>query len=86
MSAVITNPPLQIPAAAPLMGKAGWGVFFTLLAVLLVVVPVLNLVVPAGSVFHLSDFAVNLMPLCCCSFATKPALVATTALPISNAS
>jgi urea transport system permease protein len=56
-----TSPPLPGPLTAPLMGKTGWGVFLALLAVVLVVVPVLNLAVPAGSAFHLSDFAVNLI-------------------------
>ncbi len=56
---------LPLPAAAPrgrlVLGMRGWAGVTIALAVVAVVVPVANLVVPAGSVFHLSDYAVQLI-------------------------
>ena len=61
------------PAFVPLHGTAGtgslprlwsgraWGILGVAAVVLFVVVPVCNLVVPPGSVFHLSDFVVTLI-------------------------
>ena len=63
MSAVLPAPP-SAPIAEPtrglLTGK-GWGAVFTAVVVVTVLVPVLNLVVPAGSAFHLSEYAVQLI-------------------------
>ena len=49
------------PPTPALMSPGAWRWFAGVLTLLVVVVPVLNLAVPAGSVFHLSDFSVNLM-------------------------
>jgi urea transport system permease protein len=44
-----------------ILSAQGWLAVFAALLVMAVVVPVLNLVVPDGSVFHLSDFYVSLL-------------------------
>jgi urea transport system permease protein len=61
MSAVLTPPvsPSFGPKTRLLSPKAWTGVFIALAAVL-VLVPLFNLVVPAGNPFHLSDYAVQL--------------------------
>jgi urea transport system permease protein len=61
MSAVLSTPSMPAfgPATRLLTPKAWTGVFAALLAVL-VLVPLLNMAVPADSVFHLSDYAVQL--------------------------
>ena len=61
MSAVLPEPAaLAVPAGGLLTGK-GWGAVFAAVAVVTVLVPILNLVVPAGSAFHLSEYAVQLI-------------------------
>ncbi|MDE2093381.1 MAG: urea ABC transporter permease subunit UrtC [Burkholderiales bacterium] len=61
MSAVLPAPPaLAAPARGLLTGK-GWGAVFGAVVVVTVLVPILNLVVPAGSAFHLSEYAVQLI-------------------------
>jgi urea transport system permease protein len=57
---------LTLPSRAPLLTRTGWGTWLAALVVLCALVPVLNLVVPAGSVFHLSDFAVALVAKIMC--------------------
>lgn len=52
---------IQLPAPAPLLTRGGWSAFIVALIVVCAVAPVLNLWVPAGSVFHLSDYAVALL-------------------------
>ncbi|NDY89639.1 urea ABC transporter permease subunit UrtC [Ideonella livida] len=53
-------PTLPVPKRGLLLSPAGWtGLLAALLAVT-VLVPVLNLVVPEGSLFHLSDYGVAL--------------------------
>ena len=52
---------LQLPAPAPLLTRGGWSAFIIALIVVCAVAPVLNLWVPAGSMFHLSDYAVALL-------------------------
>lgn len=49
------QPMFMQPASAP--GRIGW---FVALALFCVVVPVLNLAVPEGSLFHVSDYTVSL--------------------------
>ena len=49
-----------LPSRGALLGVGGWIAVVALLAVITVGVPVLNLVVPEGSVFHLSDYTVSL--------------------------
>ena len=51
---------LTLPSRAPLLTRTGWGAWLVALIVLCALVPVLNLVVPPSSVFHMSDFAVGL--------------------------
>ena len=53
--------PVTLPGAPALLGRAGWAFFLAAVVALCAVVPLLNLWVPAGSVFHLSDFAVALV-------------------------
>ncbi|MGA8393700.1 MAG: urea ABC transporter permease subunit UrtC [Burkholderiaceae bacterium] len=53
--------PVSLPTPAPLLSRAGWSTFILALIVVCAVAPVLNMVVPQGSVFHLSDYAVGLV-------------------------
>jgi urea transport system permease protein len=57
---------LLLPAKNPLMSRTGWGAWLMALIVLCALVPVLNLAVPKGSVFYLSDFAVALVAKIMC--------------------
>jgi urea transport system permease protein len=59
ISAVKGN--LVLPLPAPLLSGMGWTAFFVALIVVCAVAPLLNLVVPQGSVFHMSDYAVALV-------------------------
>ena len=52
---------LQRPEAPALLGTKGWLFFLSALITICMVVPVLNLWVPADSVFHMSDYAVALV-------------------------
>ena len=52
---------LQLPEAPALLGTKGWIFFLTALITICMVVPVLNLWVPADSGFHMSDYAVALV-------------------------
>ena len=52
---------LALPKAVPLLSQSGWAVFLVALIVVCMLAPLLNLVVPEASVFHLSDFAVSLV-------------------------
>ena len=52
---------LNLPAREPLMSLTGWAAFLVALAIVCMVAPLLNLVVPETSVFHLSDFAISLI-------------------------
>ncbi len=53
--------PVVLPGAPTLLGRAGWVFFLAAVVTLCAVVPVLNLWVPAASVFHMSDYAVALV-------------------------
>jgi urea transport system permease protein len=55
------NPPLELPAPEPLLSRSGWAAFLVALIIVCMLAPVLNLVVPEGSVFHMSDFAISLI-------------------------
>ncbi len=57
---------LVLPFKAPLLTRSGWAAWLFALIVLCALAPVLNLWVPAGSVFHLSDFAVGLIAKIMC--------------------
>ena len=52
---------LTLPARAPLLSRGGWAAFLLALIVVCALAPVLNLVVPAGSPLHLSDYMVGLL-------------------------
>ena len=52
---------VQIPAKGPLMTRSGWSAYITAVIVVCALAPVLNLVVPQDSIFHLSDFYVALL-------------------------
>ena len=56
-----TNKPiLTLPSPAPLLSRTGWSTFIVALILVCAVAPALNLLVPKGSLFHLSDYAVAL--------------------------
>src|SRR3982751_2693172 len=67
MSAVL---PMQAAAAQPrrsiLLGNRAWTGVTIALIVVAVLVPIANLLVPAGSAFHLSDYAVQLVAKIMC--------------------
>src|SRR3954468_15424623 len=50
-----------LPQRRPLLTKMGWTAFLVALIVVCAVAPLLNLVVPAASAFHMSDYAVALV-------------------------
>src|SRR5688500_5411917 len=50
-----------LPKKGPLLSGKGWTAFFVALIVVCAVAPVLNMVVPAGSPLHMSDYAVALV-------------------------
>jgi len=54
-------PPLELPAPRPLLSGRGWAVFLVALVTICAIAPLLNLWVPAGSAFHMSDYAVSLV-------------------------
>ena len=53
--------PISLPAPAPLLSRTGWSAFIVALVVVCAVAPLLNIVVPQGSPFHMSDYAVALV-------------------------
>jgi len=52
---------VSLPAKGPLLTRAGWSSFFLALIVVCAVVPLLNLWIPAGSLWHMSDYAIALV-------------------------
>ena len=52
---------LILPTPAPLLSHTGWVAFLMVLIAVCLVAPLLNLLVPQGSIFHMSDFAVLLV-------------------------
>ena len=52
---------VMLPAKQPLMTRTGWAAFLTALIAVCAFAPLLNLWVPQGSAFHMSDFAVALI-------------------------
>jgi len=60
----VTNADLpvdRLPARGPLLTRSGWGTVLVALLVVCAVAPLLNLLVPPGSAFHLSDYMVGLL-------------------------
>ena len=61
----MTTPPVPasvtLPHAGPLLTRTGWSAFAVALLVVCAVAPLLNLFVPEGSAFHLSDYMVGLL-------------------------
>jgi urea transport system permease protein len=53
--------PLALPTRPAVLSGWGWTSFIVALIAVCAVAPLLNLVVPAGSVFHMSDYAVGLV-------------------------
>ncbi len=53
--------PWRLPPRAPLLTRTGWTAFLLALVAVCALAPVLNLVVPQSSAFHLSDYAVGLV-------------------------
>ena len=60
MSAVLSSPASLVQKRGLLLGTKGWAGVIAALAVICVLFPVLNLLVPKGSLFHVSDYAVQL--------------------------
>ena len=56
----------NLPAATPLLTRAGWTALIAALVLTCALAPALNLLVPQGSMFHLSDFAVSLLAKIMC--------------------
>jgi len=50
-----------LPSPAPLLSTTGWSVFVLFVLLLCVGVPLLNIVTPAQSLWHVSDYAVALL-------------------------
>ena len=50
-----------LPPRAPLLTRTGWGAFLAALIAVCALAPVLNLWVPQGSAFHMSEYAVALV-------------------------
>ncbi len=73
----MTPPRITLPPPKPLLSRKAWTAFLTCLIVVSALVPALNLLVPAGSVFHMSDYAVSLTAkiMCYASCALAMALI-----------
>ncbi len=52
---------LALPTRPAVLSGLGWTSFLVALLIICGIAPLLNLVVPAGSVFHMSDYAVGLV-------------------------
>jgi urea transport system permease protein len=59
--APMVPPALVLPPRPAVLGRAGWSAFVMALLVVCALAPFLNLVVPPGSAFHMSDYAVALV-------------------------
>ena len=60
-SATTTSPVVALPERGPLLTRPGWSAFIVALLVVCAVAPLLNLLVPEDSVFHLSGYMVGLL-------------------------
>ncbi|MBX3588717.1 MAG: urea ABC transporter permease subunit UrtC [Ramlibacter sp.] len=52
---------VSLPSRPAVLSRTGWSAFVVALIMVCAVAPLLNLVVPQGSVFHMSDYAVALV-------------------------
>ena len=52
---------LALPTLSPILSGVGWSAFIVALLLVCALAPLLNLVVSAGSVFHMSDYTVALV-------------------------
>ena len=52
---------VSLPAKGPLLTRAGWSSFFVALIAVCAVAPLLNLWIPADSIWHMSDYAIALV-------------------------
>ena len=52
---------VKLPAPGPMLTRGGWSAFMVALLVVCALAPALNLLVPEGSAFHLSDYMVGLL-------------------------
>ena len=66
MSAVLQTPVQIVAPTTRLLSNKSWTAVLTATLIVAVLVPILNLVVPADSAFHLSDFAVSLIAKIMC--------------------
>ena len=66
MKSVMRTDSLKLPAPAPLLTRSGWTAWLIAAIVLCGLVPLLNLVIPADSAFHISDFLVGLVAKIMC--------------------
>ena len=57
----MTSSSIVLPAKGPLLTRAGWSAFMVSLLVVCALAPVLNLLVPESSMFHMSTYAVALL-------------------------
>ena len=56
-----TPMPTLMPVSRPLFTKTGWSAFLIALVAVCAIAPLMNLVAPQGSAFHMSDYAVALV-------------------------
>ena len=56
-----TTSAVSLPTPGPLLTRGGWSTFIVALLVVCALAPALNLLVPEGSPFHLSDYMVGLL-------------------------
>ncbi len=77
MNTLATNPGFTIPGSEPLFDGRAWTAIAAFLIATLVVVPVLFLVVPASSSFHVSAYFVTLVGkiMCYCAVAVAMNLI-----------
>ena len=51
----------DLPKATPLLSRTGWVALLLALIIVCMLAPLLNLIVPTSSIFHLSDFVISLI-------------------------
>ncbi len=61
MTTIASSSSPGLPAKGPLLARGGWGAILVALLIVCAVAPALNLLVPADSALHLSDYLVGLL-------------------------